>query len=197
MSKNFNTTDTISIPADGSPVSRDITFRYFMVRTAKADFEMSFDGQSWFPMAQGEAIGPFEPAETKVWFRAIAGAVDVEFRASSVANSNNRLNIIKDISQSSLYLKEPPTFAIGGNSDMANGTTAAIAGDYDGKQRRSLKIYNLSAAGQLTIQDADGNTCGAIPPGGNDEFLTSDTVKIRNDSGAVLSVAWMEIYYAN
>ena len=197
MSKNFNTTMTVKIPADGSPVHRDATFSYFMVRTAAADFEMSFDGQSWFPMAQGEAIGPFVPAESKFWLRALNGVgQDVEVRCSSVANANNRLNIIHDANQFLIVNgRVAPTYLKCGNANIDPGDTLNIPGVDAGNLRKDILIFNLDGANNLFVQ-AGAVIGGVIYAQDNLPLETSDVVTIKNTNAAAVPVAWIEIYYA-
>ena len=195
--KNFVYSRSVVLAADGTPVYYPAAGQFFICTSATYEFELSLDGSTWVPWSAGLDF-TWADGFSGIHFRATSGeTTTLRYYAGLINIKDSRLSIIKDVSQSSLYMKDPPTFTIGDSTSLANGTGATIPGGYTGKQRRALRITNLSAAGQLTIQDADGNAAGAIAPGTWQEFLTSDTMKIQNDSGAAVSVAWLETYYSN
>ena len=196
--QNFNSTYTVNVSADPTPVRQDCTFTHMLVRTADYDFEMSLDGSSWFPMAQGEAFGPLPTKQDVIYLRSLNGnAQAITFRCSNVMNVNSRLNIIHDANQVlSVGAKIPATYMVCSNYNLAAGTEQNIIGVNAGNNRKDIIITNLDAASVLTVQNAVGGSGAVVWPQDNLPLETSDTVKIRNDTGAAIAVLILEIYYA-
>jgi hypothetical protein len=196
MSQNFNTSYNITLPADGTPVKQPASFNYFVCRKADSDFEMSFNGQDWFPMAQGEGFGPMGLLETTLYFRTIDGYEQtIQIRCSTMMNVNNRLNIIHDENQIlSVGTKLPATYLVPSNYVIPANGTQNIVGVNQGNQRKQIIVKNLDLNNAVGVGKA-GIVGDAIEPRDDWTLETSDTVQIINQSNAPISVAVLEVYY--
>ena len=201
--KNFNSTYTLNLAADGTPSRQACSFTHLLVRTALYDFEMSLDGSSWFPMAQGEAFDLMPGTKLdEIFLRSSNNTAQaVTFRASSMMNSNSRLNIVSTgNAQLPVQVLEPQTkikpqsftldAAGGANPSKIISAAASLTG------RKSIKIFNLDAASAIYVANAAGQIGGVIWNQDSLELVTTADINIINSSAAPVNVLVMEIYYA-
>ena len=193
--KNFlyfkNLTVPAGLPGDNGEVqSYPVSGVYFICTSLDQPLEMSVDGGIWFPIEQGFTLYSDGEPFTQLYFRATTiKSATIKFYAGSMELRDSRMSIIKDVSQSSLFMKNAPTINVAGQAALDPGTDAAIVGGYNGQIRKSLMIFNLSAAGALSVQDGAGSLCGQVAAGGHVSFDSSDDFKIKNETAGALSVA--------
>jgi hypothetical protein len=186
---------SFTLPADGSPFYTPMAGEFFLCSKANFAFEMSLDGGSFFPMAQGLNFN-ISPGYKGLWFKATSGSdTAIEFYSSNFRVADSRLSIIKDVSQSSLYIKNAPTTTLAGSAAIAPGSTVTISGGNGGGLRKAVIITNMDAALGVDIQDSDGTTGGLIYATEKVTLETSDTIKIKNNNGVAVNIAWIEIYF--
>lgn len=187
---------SFSLSADGAPFYVPLAGEFFLCSKADYAFEMSMDGGNWFPMAQGLNFN-ISPGYKGLWFRATSGnETAIEFYSSNFRVADSRLSIIKDVTQSSLYVRTAPTFLVSGSAAVNPGSTITISGGYNDKIRKAVIITNLDPANGIDIQDSTGVTGGLIYATGQTTLETSDDVKLKNNTAGAINVAWLEIYYS-
>jgi hypothetical protein len=186
----------MTLTADGNPLFRNFVGSFFICTGADQDFQMSFDGQTWFKGFQGQRIQGFP--FTKLYFRSSQGVdTDIEFFVGNVNMDDTRLSIVHDENQIlSVGSKVPATYLVAGNAVINPGATLTIAGGNAGNQRKDIVIRNLDAANNLAVQSSLGITGDIILPLDFWPSETSDTVKVQNPNGAAVSVCWFETYYS-
>ena len=190
---------TLTLDASGSPQRVSINGSFFACSSADWDFEMSFNGQIWFHMAQGLQLRFSGDGFADLYFRSSNGENNnIAFYTGSVVVADSRLNLVKTVNSgnAALPIISAETFLVGASVAINPGSSVTIPGGLGGYQRKHIKITNLDAVNSLTVKDANGVQGGAVFAASAEVYETSGDVTLKNESGAAIAVAWFEVYYA-
>lgn len=192
MSQNFNSYFDVTLAAYETR-ALSVTGAMFFCRSSTAQFWLNIDGGEDFPLEQGFA---FRTPDGNYWNNIVLKNRSATALQVTGYIGSSLVTYAPPVEQINLAVKLAPTILRpNAATNLAAGATLTLAGTYLGKNRKQIVVTNLSAAGDLQILDSAG-TVGAIAfPRSAWTIETSDTVKVKNNTGLLIDLQVLEIFY--
>lgn len=171
----------VTVKATGETEERSAGgFSYIYIRSATANFQISFDGNEWSDAHQNDNWGPI--TGHRIYFRALNGA------ASTITADVGRKPFVTQ--DTSVKSQPADTYAKSGlDGAIAGNATQTFNGVNGTDKRKSIAVQNLDAGGNtVTVQDGSGNALAVLQAGWPPWVReVGGTIKVKNTNGAGLS----------
>jgi hypothetical protein len=194
---SFLAWQSITIPAN-SKTSKNQTGSRFIVKEATGKFYVGLDSEKPVPIEPGLGIH----LQSGDQFTAITFVNDsatdivVEYYVGSAEVKDSRLNTLVE-RLGVVTVRNPDTYPKSQyNAALAAGATATISGLNGANKRKQIIITNRDAAAELDLQDASANYLEPLFAGQKWTVDSSATFKIKNSTGAPVSLAVTGIFYS-
>jgi hypothetical protein len=170
----------VNIPAAAGTSATLGTYKYLVVRSTTAPFQISFDGNNYRTANANDLFGPV--SAHKVWFQPVNGVactVDFDYGKTEFAAQNTKVSS-----------QPADSYAKSALDGVINaGAVVTLTGVNGADKRKSIAVQNLDAGGNtVTVQDGNGNALAVLQAGWPPWVRESGgIINVKNTSGASLS----------
>ena len=197
---------TTQVPASGSPVQETLGgFKYFIIRSATAAVQVSFDGNVWHDAEPNDLLNPTDAS--RVYLRStnsVAATVVFSYSKTPLSVQDTATSSASVTPQGNLGIANGAAAANGlpacdanGFLSITNGMLLKLAGTSPTGNRRQILILSVSANG-AALQVLISATVGfmSIAPGSSFPLVTDSDFYISG-SGGTAKVTIGEFYLKN
>lgn len=179
--------------------SLEVYGRYFLVRSAPAEFEMRVQDGKWFKIHQGEGFDLGESARfTKLAFRRVPGttdAVQVKIRTSDCDMFDARLSIVRGrwipfMQAESVWTAHSATIAAGGTLDLTGVHPVNSA-----YERKATIVTNMDPAVDLEILNAANEVLDTVFFRSTKLYEVTEGIKVKNNTAGAVVVRAAQAWY--